>query len=176
MTLHFDRESQRADRIAKRERQVLYMGGARALVALGAFGAAIAFVFAGDGWMGQPHTARGLIAAAAVATPLWLLALWASRWREPKLAPYTFVAREGDNEQTIVRECVDDYAAVNTALYSLRVEGGSISVGRGPPEMALPLGVWTVVDGQADWEFLTPEWSFHSSKRRPDDRSRGHSL
>lgn len=169
MTLHFDRESERADRIARRERRLVYVGGMRACVALAAFAAAIAFVIGADGPVGQPNTSRGLIAGAAAAAPFLMLAAWGLSWREPKVAPYTFIARIGEHEQTRVRECIDDYVAIETALTCLQSEGSIISVGRGPPDTALVLGEWSVVDGRADWRPLQPEWTFfrnHRVKRR----------
>lgn len=165
MTLHFDRESERADRIAKRERRLVYVGGMRACVALAAFAASIAFVIGADGPVGSPNTVRGLVAGAAAAAPFLMLAAWGLSWREPKVAPYTFIARNGDHEQTLVRECVDDYVAIETALTGLQGEGSIIRVGRGPPGTALVLGEWSVVDGRADWRPLQPEWTFYRNPR-----------
>ena len=171
MVFDFDEQSRRSDRQAKHERRTLYVGGLRAMVALGAFAAAIAYVFASDNAEGPQHVTRGLMGAAAAAAPFWLLALWGVRWREPKLAPYTLIIRAGAEERTRVCECLDDYAAAQFGLDELGGEDSSVIVSRGPPESALPLGTWSVVDGQPSWRFLRPEWGFYESPLRRRGRS-----
>lgn len=170
MTFDAEGPSDRTDRLARRERRNLYLGGVRALVALGAFAGAIAFGIASDGPFLQPHIMRGVIALAAAAAPFWLLALWASRWREPKVTVYALVFRDGENERTVVRDYLDDYSAAHFASKQLRAPWTSVRVGRGAPD-PLFIGEGSIVDGVPMWRFLVPEWSLYRSPVRKKPRA-----
>ncbi len=166
MSAHFDAESRRADRLAKRQRDMVRRTGALASVAMAGFWGPIAFVYASDWTLGPRHTERGLIWAAAIAAPCLLLGIWAWRSREPKLAPYLLLMRSEAGERSIIREYPDDYTAANHARSELTGPGSSVTVARGLSDDALPLGIWTEDHQAADWQFLIPEWSFHSALRR----------